>query len=176
MTKPEAKPPAATREPDYAGTWRVWIIPMPEELEVPDHAATLGAWLIDAPGPHAFWRCWRVGLIHLRDIPGVRPAALQRPGMTHEVISEAIDPSTAPSPETAKLATMRPIDFAVQFKAPNDDIARRTFKLPCARSLQATCTPTQTTARRGRRRFSRQRTASLRATTQRHDQARPANR
>lgn len=123
-SKPEARPPETKRAPDYDGRWRVWRVPLDLKPATLDQTAALGTWLADCPGMHhAFWRCWSISLIHLRDIPGVRPATKQRPDATHEVISAAIDPSTAPSTESPlSHAIMRPI---VQFKSPSDELALR---------------------------------------------------
>ena len=121
-------PPKTERAPDYPGPlWRVWrcsvIAP-----ESPDQVATLGGWLVDAPGPHAFWRCWLVSIVHLRDMPGQsKPPTLREPGMTHEVISFAIDPASIPDPDAhpRELRLLHPLDFAVQFRASSDALAMR---------------------------------------------------
>jgi hypothetical protein len=115
-----AKPP-----PDlpsiYDGPFRVWDVP---SAKTQPHM--LGVWLVDAPGAHAFWRCWQIYLVHLRDDENLRPARKQFPEATHEVISFALDPSTEPDPRHAEtFVRLSPIDFAVQFSAKSDETARR---------------------------------------------------
>lgn len=125
-TNPTAKAPETNRAPDYDGQWRVWLMPEIRPLVKPDHAACLGTWLIDAPGVHAFWRCWRVSLIHLRDIEGVPPAKKTAFDSTHEIISQALHPDHAPSTEDVRMhVPLFPMDFAVQASARDDATALR---------------------------------------------------
>lgn len=127
MTEPKFLTAQTKRAPLYASRWKVWDVRNVEaHRKTPDHMAFIGGWLIEAPGVHPWWTLWRVDLIHLRDIPGVRPAYKRTPDMTHEVLSGALDPfqpADPDRPDTMKM--MHPVDFAVQFKAPSDQVAGR---------------------------------------------------
>lgn len=104
-----------------------WIVPIPDDGP-PDWKATLAGWFVHAPGAHPAWSWWYVGVIHLRDIPGVRPAIIRRPGATHEVMFMALDPK-AGSPVDRDLGRdglpfLEPIDLEHQLVDLTDDHAR----------------------------------------------------
>lgn len=76
---------------------RMWKLNLPPagQRARPDLDATLAAWLLDCPGAHPHWQWYYVGVIHLRPIPGVRPADIRREGATHEVFVAALLPHDA---------------------------------------------------------------------------------
>lgn len=102
----------------------------------PDHVGSHGeAWLINAPGDstttcarrvlrcewaHPMWEYWLVSSVHLRDVPDHRPATLQFPGATHEVLIAALNPDH-PLPTGAGTARLlQPLDV-VQHVTLDDD-------------------------------------------------------
>ena len=86
--------PKATRPPDYQKVWSVWKMPITPEPGL----TALAMALIDAPGVHAFWRCYFVTLIHLRDVPGAAPAKKRYPEAGYEIVVWALRPDRAPDP------------------------------------------------------------------------------
>lgn len=61
------------RDPDMVGSDRAaWKVRAPERLLRPDHAGSLSQWVIHLGQTPVPW--WQVGVVHLRPIPGVRPA------------------------------------------------------------------------------------------------------
>lgn len=95
-----------------------------DNLNRPDQQATLAAWLINAPGQSPAWSDYMVGIIHLRDIPGVKPASINRPGATHELLICALDPAENPDPgDIETIVPLSPINAAVQFTGNSDEQA-----------------------------------------------------
>lgn len=86
------------RPPDMKGeTGRAWRV---RDVEVsegpPDWKACIALWLVEAPGRHPLWSWWSMTVIHLRPIPGARPAHIRREGATHEFMWAALDPDRSP--------------------------------------------------------------------------------
>jgi hypothetical protein len=89
------------RAPDLtneAGTIRAWRLGVPEPGVGPtDWQAGLAAWFIDAdqgvldPLLGLFTR-WYIGVVSLRDVPGVPPAYRQYPEAQYELLCFTIDP------------------------------------------------------------------------------------
>lgn len=73
------------------GPWRAWKARQrpQDRLEWP---LGLDRWFIHAPGAHPLWDWHTLSGCALRDHPGLPPAKLARPDMTHEIGIEAIDP------------------------------------------------------------------------------------
>jgi hypothetical protein len=79
-------------------------------------SATLAMHLIFMPDAHPAWDFYTLSLVHLRDIPGARPAVFQFPGATHELVVMAMDPETLPNPfKPAEFRFLQPVNVAVQF-------------------------------------------------------------
>lgn len=102
----------------------------------PDTQASLALAIVHAPGVHVAIHWWMVGLIHLRDIPGVNPAHLDFPGASHELTAIPLDPAcysklVAVEPDSAemlkRLRPLRDIDQKVQFTVSSDELALRVF-------------------------------------------------
>ncbi len=88
------------RTPDFEGNggkaWRVTkVVGGP-----PDWNAFLGAYLVHAPRAHPVIKYYTVHLIHLRDIPGVKPAMKNYPEAEHEFMIFGLDPERpVPDPD-----------------------------------------------------------------------------
>ena len=86
------------RSPDLDGpagrAWRLRDVAEGEGL--PDWQGTVALWLVEAPGRHPFWSWWSMAAIHLRPIPGTKPAHVGREGATHEFLWAALDPARSP--------------------------------------------------------------------------------
>lgn len=81
------------RAPDFKGPCgSAWRVALPTQHERPDTTATLAMWLLTIPAAHPAWHSYAMAVIHLRDIPGVRPAVKRIPDATHEVMLLALDP------------------------------------------------------------------------------------
>lgn len=95
-----------------------------EEVDTPDHAATVGLWFLDCPGQSPVWSHYVLAIIHLRDIPGVRPATVDIPHATHEVMLVALDPALSPTPlDTSSWRHLRPTNVVEQVQLPDDSAA-----------------------------------------------------
>ena len=118
------------REPDFKGVFgSLWRVAKPDaaKLEMPDWQATLGQWLLTVPGAHPVWHSYALGVIHLRDIPGVRPAHKQYPEAEHELLLLALDPEKPlPDPDDVanfKPAYLTPLNLVEQFHGVTDEQA-----------------------------------------------------
>lgn len=120
------KPPE--KEPDRTGPTGVkaWKITVPEEKLRPEHAAGLDQWLVYHAGSHPFWSYYCVGLIHLRDIEGAKPANLRYDAATHEIMFVSLSPDVdLPDVDAWESPTyLQPIDVAAQFTVNDDEQAR----------------------------------------------------
>lgn len=118
------------RAPDYHGLTNIkaWRLPnlTPQK---PDHTATLATFLIESPEGmfHAFWNRWALNVVHLRDIPGVKPATIYELGATHEIMIVSINPDQPKIDPDAgqKIDWMSPPDVVQQFQVDNDRQAVR---------------------------------------------------
>lgn len=114
-------------EPDIQGPFgRAWSLS--HKSDVPDHTACLGNWLVNVPGAHPFWEYWLIVVIHLRDIPGVKPAYKKYPEAEFEFSIHSIDPERCPSPDPdggVGFPILSPVDVVEQFHGISDRDARR---------------------------------------------------
>jgi hypothetical protein len=86
------------RNPDLKGACgRVWKLPL--WVRSPEQEATLAVWLVHAPGSHPWWPWKEVCLIHLRDLPEVKPAHKKYPEAEYELLILSIDPIECPNPD-----------------------------------------------------------------------------
>lgn len=101
------------------------------------HPAGLDGWIITAPCWHPLWSQYNLGVVSLADIPGLPPAKLHRPGVTHELSVAALDPDHGPydarNLPPGGLRFLTPINIAEQFTT-TDDQARRLAQR-CARDV-----------------------------------------
>lgn len=81
----------------------------------PNHT-TVSSWLVYAPAAHPFWSYYEIAAIHLRDVPGMKPATIMRPGSTHEVMLYALSPEIAPDPKGfLSVGWLKPMNFGGQW-------------------------------------------------------------
>lgn len=116
----------ALRAPDVIGPrGRGWKIATPAGAP-PDHAASLEAWLVNCPGYHAMWAWWSIGVVHLRDLPGVPPANKKYPEAEYQFMIWALDPTKGePDPDHPEngYPFMIPADVIEQFHGVTDEQA-----------------------------------------------------
>ena len=117
------------RDPDIEGPYgRAWFMPY-KDPEVPDHQACLGSWLLNVPGAHPFWEYWLVTIIHLRDIPGSRPAIKHYAEAEYEFGINSINPEECPAPDPDNVREgyplLQPSDVVEQFHGISDRDALR---------------------------------------------------
>jgi hypothetical protein len=118
-----------------AQAWQLGLKP-----RTPDQTATIGAWLVQGPF-HPFWDRWGIIMIHLRDIPDVRPPNKQFKGATHEFIIMSVDPEmpreiNIEDPQFSfvnkagkrQTAWLSPPDVVCQVKLPSDAEALRILR------------------------------------------------
>lgn len=60
------------------------------------HPAGLDSWILTGPRWHPIWYQYNLGVVSLADAPGLPPAKLQRPGVTHELTVFALNPEHGP--------------------------------------------------------------------------------
>lgn len=78
----------SSREPDLVGiAGRAWRV----RFDQARWPAAIASWVFFSPYQSAAWSGYYLGLIHLRDVPGVDPAALEFAGATHEISVHALD-------------------------------------------------------------------------------------
>lgn len=91
-----------------------------------DQNATIKAWLLNLPGSHPLWSNYEVGVISLRDIPGVPPANKKYPEAEYELIMIALNPDYQPSPtDIESLVPLRPENYVSQFHGLTEDEAAK---------------------------------------------------
>lgn len=117
------------REPDVTGPFaKAWFFSN-KDPKVPDHQACLGSWLLNMPGAHPFWSYWLVTCVHLRDIPGVKPAHKKYPEAEFEFSIHSIDPERCPEPDPDKalegFPLLSPVDVVEHFHGLSDRDALR---------------------------------------------------
>lgn len=108
---------------------------MPEPGVGPlDWHAGIGAWFIesapDVLDPLGLFTRWYCGVVHLRDMPGVRPAHRHYPEATYELMCFTIDPDSGVSIDTYDERTrtgtadnaeaLQPADIVYQWHGTND--------------------------------------------------------
>jgi hypothetical protein len=90
-----------------------------------EYSASIATWFIRAPAWHPFWSCYMLGLVHLRDMSGVKPANKDYPEAEFEVMVWALNPELNPSPaDRSTWGMLDPINVRVQFHGIGDDDAR----------------------------------------------------
>lgn len=112
------------RPADRAGpAASAWLVE--REPKTLDHTATLAVWIIDHRNAHPVWNQWMLGLVHLRDIDGVKPAAKAYPEAEFEVVVHALDPQhQVTDPNAAeRLYLLTPPDVVKQFHGVSDEVA-----------------------------------------------------
>lgn len=111
-------------------TGEAWLVPVRTGPDVPpDLQGSVASYYVRAPGRHAFWEWWLMAVIHLRPIPGVRPALLHRPDASHEFMWAALDPGKCPPTgidgEPQPGTVMTPLDLVHQVAGITDEQAGR---------------------------------------------------
>ena len=116
------------REPDFHHKADAWLIPINRARKdwSADWEGTLCLYLLNCPWAHPFWSWYHISGIHLRDIPGVKPANKQFPEAEHEIQILSLNPKTQHDPD--KLATgeqqldfLTPMDLCHQVAGLTDD-------------------------------------------------------
>lgn len=78
--------------------------------------AMLKQWLLNLPKQSPAWSDYSLGLCHLRDIPGARPAKKRYPDAEYELLFFALNPDYNPDPTNINsLAPLTPINYSTQF-------------------------------------------------------------
>lgn len=126
--------------------WRLDLPPVGQRGQ-PDWDATVGMFIVTVPGAHIAWDHWMISVIHLRQIEGVRPAAIRLAGATHEFVIASLDPSS-PLPGLRVVADwaprfLRPIDVVEQFMAKNDAVASEILELAIEAIVHGVASPDQ---------------------------------
>lgn len=112
------------RKPDLEGiAGRAWRVPFDQR----DWPCAIASWVFFSPYQAAAWSGYYLGLIHLRDVPGIPPATLEFPGATHEIVVHAlddrgrdIDPDDCNGPLCAMRARLTPLNYQRAFVVNND--------------------------------------------------------
>lgn len=100
------------------------------EGDPPDVQGTVAVWYLHCPGQSPAWDRYILAVVHLRPIPGVRPAVVNVPHATHEVLVHALDPQRMPTAlDPATWAPLRPLNVVEQLQLPDDDAAREVAAL-----------------------------------------------
>lgn len=113
-----------TRRPDILGTaGRAWYVPLERarrwarqhQRQLSD--ATLAMAYVNGQGFHPFWSWWMVGLVHLREEPGLPPPKRHYVGAEYEISIFSCNPEK-PAPDVngqGFLAVLTPPDLVFQF-------------------------------------------------------------
>lgn len=112
------------REPDKEGVFaKAWLSRL--RGTKPAHEAHLASWVINGDSFHPLWRWWVMTLIHLRDIPGVKPARRRYPEAGYELLIVTINPhDTPPDPDlTASVHYLYPPELVYHFDGVTDEQA-----------------------------------------------------
>lgn len=132
------------KTPDIEGKFgRAWIAGGKRTV---DHSASLGSWLLNIPGAHLLWEYWIVGVVHLRAIPGGRPAKKHYPEAEYEFIIASINPEACPKPDpesTIGYPCLTPVDVVYQFHGVNDRDALRIGELAIKAMVDGRISPDQ---------------------------------
>jgi hypothetical protein len=111
-------------------------------------------WYVHAPFSHPIWPCVAINCISLRDVLGWPPAKINLEGATHELFVGAIDPDT-PVRIDRFAPTLRPINYAGQFIAGDDDEARERVEAAVREVCAGTLNPDSDGRHQWAARFSR---------------------
>lgn len=104
------------------GTGMVLVIAIVSMVSL---SAGISQWLLKSEKGifHPIWDRWGLSVVHLRNIPGVKPPVLQFPGATHELVIVSLDPEADPiDPDQVEpgLPWMQPVEVTQQFTVPKD--------------------------------------------------------
>ena len=150
MSEPMYKGTRINEPPTLQGrAGQAWMIrqPAPGARFKRDHDATVAMFLLRVPGAHIAWNHWIMSVIHLRDIPGVKPAHKEFPEATHEFMIVALDPGEAlpaldVTPEW-RVRRLTPVDVLEQFTAADDVIAEHVLDLAVRAVVDGFLSPDQ---------------------------------
>ena len=105
---------------------------------------------VNRPGAHPFWSWWVLSVVHLRDIPNVRPAHKNYPEAEYELLIVALDPEKpmpepTPDQETPGVtyAFLTPVDVAYQFHGLTDDQAAELGRMAARTIVNGHLSPDQ---------------------------------
>lgn len=102
----------------------------PDTVDRPDQLATVTAWFLHCPGQSPAWEHYLLATVHLRPIEEVKPAVINVPGATHEVLLLALDPAKDPVPtDNLSWSYLRPYNLVEQVEVPDDDAARSLLRM-----------------------------------------------
>lgn len=126
----------ANRDPDLQGVARAWRINITDaaraahEKEWGNEETGIAVWMVNGPY-HPFWSWWYVGVISLKDLPGVPPAHKQYPEAEYEysVYSCEGEPDIAAMEsgdlENRGFGFLQPADVIFHFHGVTDDQAEK---------------------------------------------------
>lgn len=133
------------RYPDIKGsTCAAWNLKIPNNPAEKAWTACLESWILNGPGYHPAWAWWQVSVVHLRDIPGVRPSAKHYAEAEYEFMIIAFNPQRG-NPDLEAIDDGRewgdmrkpkflfPHDVCKQFHGVNDEQAAQI----CAAAVSA---------------------------------------
>lgn len=108
------------REPDVIGNVaRAWRVPKPPDAPK-DQDATVAAWLIEGPF-HPAWQHWLMSVVHLREIPGVKPAVKRYPEAAYEFLIASLHADGGHDPDQPQgWLWLQPLDVCEQFHGMGD--------------------------------------------------------
>lgn len=131
------------REPDKKGLARRRAWELTQRL-TPDQEAGLSGWLVNVPGAHAAWEYWGVGVVHLRDIPGIKLAHKHYPEAEYEFLIYSVDPTEGtPDPDKPPFPHLTPLDVQYQFHGVCDKEAVGLCELAVDEIMQGRISPDQ---------------------------------
>lgn len=110
---------------------------IPHEKYAQANPAALDGWIITAPCWHPHWSQYRLGIVSLAAFPGLPPAKLQRPDVTHELTVTALDPRHGPYDAldlpADGLHYLTPVNVGEQFTTTDEEARRLGFL--CAKAV-----------------------------------------
>lgn len=108
------------RESDMTGpVAKAWRVPKPPDAP-PDQEATVAVYLIEGPF-HVAWQHWLMSVVHLRDIPGVKPAVKRYAEAAYEFLIASLSPDGGHNPDDPKgWRWLQPLDVCEQFHGMTD--------------------------------------------------------
>jgi hypothetical protein len=132
------------RDPDTTGPCgRAWLYRASPDAK--PHAS-ISQWLVNRPGAHPYWQWWTVSVVHLRDLPGLKPAKKHYPEAEYEFMIFSIDPEQRPDPEPDDprgYPHLVPLDVVVQFHGVTDRDAERICQSAISAIMNGLLSPDQ---------------------------------